>query len=92
MPKKFTSDYQPKAEAKRKLKTKTLVKEALEKRAMTFEDLQKNSIEKWLWLRENAKTFQEKYLVEKELSKYFYPQKRQFEGKFDGNININFTY
>jgi ParB-like chromosome segregation protein Spo0J len=33
-----------------------------------------------------------KLIASKELAKYIFPQKREFQGKFDGNITVNFNY
>jgi len=87
---------------KGKKNKKTIVREELEQLALkaaqegkelTMNDITKGSLIRLMWLRDNADTFEKIFMIEKELLKYGYPQKKEIQGNaFDGNVILKFKY
>ena len=83
-----------KAKLKRGTKNKlTKVKEELLKTNIkSIDDLKETNLSKWIELRNEAKNFNQKFVIEKELAKYIHPQKREHSGQIDSQITVNFKY
>lgn len=84
----------PVAAAKKKIgkrwkQKRTIIKEQLE--IKEIDDLKQRVLKNFEELSRD-KSKQIRVLTNKELAKYIFPQKRVFEGKFEGNINISFKY
>ena len=82
MPKKFTKEYQPSNEAKKKPKRKTVIKQAILKNYDKPEDFAHDILGFFVDRYQNG-TNEEKLVIAKELLKYIYPTKK------DINANIN---
>ncbi len=84
----------PVAAAKKKIgkhwkQKRTIIREKLE--VKEIDDLKQRVLDNFEELSRD-KDMQVRAMANRELAKYLFPQKRQIEGKFEGNINISFTY
>ena len=70
----------------------TLLQKALEelgiKEIKTIDQLKQSNLEEFLMLRMNAKGFQQKLALEKELAKYLHAQKKESQIEMKGTINL----
>lgn len=71
----------------------TLIREELLRtKIKSIDDLKDSNIAKWIELRQEADSFNQKFVIEKELAKYIHPQKREHSGQIDSQITVNFKY
>ena len=89
--KKFSRDYQPPPENKRKPKRKTIIKKALENNGITWKDaetlVEKNILEFLCGKNKKDRMYATKYFAE-----FVKPKKREHSGELETKVNVAIIY